>query len=100
MQTVLDLDGMTCIYRHIRFPITTTPKKILTQVLQRPCDRFVASNLYNRKEGRLAINDTRINTIAIPLAISSIKSGGLRSLKDDFFNTDSGPVQSPIQQGF
>ena len=64
METVLDLDGMTCIYRHIRFPITTTPKKILTQVLQRPWDRFVASNLYNRKEGRLAINDTRINTIA------------------------------------
>lgn len=64
MQTVLEDGGITCVYRHIRLPILTTPQKTLRQVLQRPWDRFVASNLYNRKDWRLPMFDSRINTIA------------------------------------
>ncbi len=36
----------------------------------------------------------------IPLAISSIKSGGIEIPKRRFFYRDSGPVHSPILQGF
>ena len=48
----------------MKMPITTTPKRVLTQVLQKPWEKFVASNLYNRKDWRLTSFDTRINTIA------------------------------------
>ena len=51
-------------FRNISLPITDTPRKIIFQVLQKPWDKYVASNLYNRKDWSLANIDTRITTIA------------------------------------
>lgn len=36
---------IVCVYQHMKMPITTTPKRVLTQVLQKPWEKFVASTV-------------------------------------------------------